>query len=813
MPTPRSTPTRTQPFSSLPRLVTSAVSSSPSSSLSSPGGGGQAGDSVPLLLSSRPATPIQRVPSRQNSLGSLSPSSPSPSAGFPLSPPPRAVRIGGSTRRWALLAGTALLGVILLGSWSAAGVEESEQGGEVGGLRETWRDGWEKVGSWTSWASAGEQDEGGGGGGGLGEVGEKTAEKVGASNKEELVRLEGGEGEEGWPSAAGEEGEAGQVGGKEEPYSEKEEGGPSTTTAAAAPEELEIDEAARMNVLPVPRPPPRDEVVARGKKYLSFENHSGFHNQRKSLVNALTLATLLNRTLLLPPARLGSPIPWGPEVNVRLTHSERCKAGLEHDPIALTSNSPHIGTTECDDPSKWTYVGWEYLVTPRLLEGRELVDRWNSSEEWFFAPLEEGGLGLAEEDVRRFEDPERRSYQIYDSPSTPTDKSGLFASRLELSDLLADERRLLRFGSLFSGARLKLSSEENQKVMIEANENLILQSEGLDGISDEVRDRLGSYVAAHARVGDGVFKNQARPNMLKVFRKLAHNVLGLSNKVIDQLLAEFQPSPPTKGKGGASHKSAPAPKKEGGQGGKGAKEKEKKRVARAFGATTPGGAESQDEVPDILFCDDEEEDDENPLDAFPSFLVSSPSFSLSRRSSLPSFASPSLAKRGPLTPLSPTLHCRSPLHPSSSGPSYLLPLNTPLYIATDSRSPTSDPALAPFFRWFPCVFLLEDFERVSEVNEEGVEGLEELVSGEDAGVGGEGEGGDVKGGKGGNRWTSEWDGQAMAKYLYPFLEAEIAARAVEIVGTPLSTFSGYTAGILHEAYVAQGMVAGWSDDA
>lgn len=416
------------------------------------------------------------------------------------------------------------------------------------------------------------------------------------------------------------------------------------------------------------------------------------------------------------------------------------------------SNSHQIGYGECDDPDKWTYVGWEYLVSPKLLSGRQLVDRWNSSQEWFYESIENGGLGLAPEEVRAFEDPERRSYQFYDSRATKTDGNGLFASRLDIEDLREDESRLLRFGSLFSGARMKLMKEENQRILTEANEHMILESEGLDAISDTVRDLLGSYVSAHARVGDGVFKvrpfsppplpssrltisrvqNQAKPNMQRVFRKLVHNVLGLSNKLVDTLLEEFPLKAP-------SHNAAPAPKKGASKGGK-------RFVARSFGVV-----DSSLLPPSKRDLGDDEEDES---DAFPSYVLLR-SF---RPSHHPSSSSPFLHRRGPSQPLASTLHCRSPLHDLTANPRYA-PLNTPLYIATDSRSPETDVALAPFFRWFPCVFLLNDFSEKGKANNEPVKELVTLVEAQD--------------GEEGNRWTSEWDGQAMAKYLYPFAEAEV----------------------------------------
>jgi len=50
------------------------------------------------------------------------------------------------------------------------------------------------------------------------------------------------------------------------------------------------------------QPNPR---VQPDEKLLSYLPHSGFHNQRIALENALALARLLNRTLLVPPIHFG----------------------------------------------------------------------------------------------------------------------------------------------------------------------------------------------------------------------------------------------------------------------------------------------------------------------------------------------------------------------------------------------------------------------------------------------------------------------------------------------------------------------------
>ncbi|KAF9356503.1 hypothetical protein BGX26_005157 [Mortierella sp. AD094] len=65
-------------------------------------------------------------------------------------------------------------------------------------------------------------------------------------------------------------------------------------------------------------------------KFLTFLPHSGFHNQRTELENALLLAKLLNRTLIMPKVYLGPPMPWlmFSQLHSRLLY--QTKIGLEH---------------------------------------------------------------------------------------------------------------------------------------------------------------------------------------------------------------------------------------------------------------------------------------------------------------------------------------------------------------------------------------------------------------------------------------------------------------------------------------------------
>lgn len=428
--------------------------------------------------------------------------------------------------------------------------------------------------------------------------------------------------------------------------------------------------------------------------------HVAPHAERKSIANALVLATLLNRTLLLPPARLGSTAAWEPELATTTPFMERCKAG----PSFAHANDSDCAASAHSDPERWTYVGWSYLVSEKLLEGRQVVDRWNGSMEWLYEDVAKGGLGLKADDVVSFEDPDRRSYQFYDTRTMPTRLDG-FTRRLEIQDLVEGDMaaaRLLHFGSMFGGGRLKLSKEESLAEQRKVEERIVFEIEKVDGISDEIRDALGSYVGVHLRVGDGIFKvsraapsfasdlltvplqTKARDNMQGVFRKLCKDVFHLKQTQITALLDDSA--------------SRPAPRAF-----------PPRHSRRASHPLRDSAWSLTDDIID------------------PSELDSSPAASTLHRRAVHT-------KRDTPRPLSSTLSCRSALHTTP----HLLPLNMPIYIATDSRHPLTDRNLAPFFHHFPCTFLVTDFAEKNEVNRHPIADLIEMVEG---------------------KWTSDWDGQ------------------------------------------------------
>jgi hypothetical protein len=57
--------------------------------------------------------------------------------------------------------------------------------------------------------------------------------------------------------------------------------------------------------------------VTATQKYLAYLPHSGFHNERVELQNALMLAHLLDRALVVPRVRIGRAMAWAIKPNLQ----------------------------------------------------------------------------------------------------------------------------------------------------------------------------------------------------------------------------------------------------------------------------------------------------------------------------------------------------------------------------------------------------------------------------------------------------------------------------------------------------------------
>ncbi|KAM0753275.1 hypothetical protein T439DRAFT_378973 [Meredithblackwellia eburnea MCA 4105] len=430
--------------------------------------------------------------------------------------------------------------------------------------------------------------------------------------------------------------------------------------------------------------PARDQLDP-DTKYISFLTHSGL-----SLINALTLAKLTNRTLLIPQITLGSAVAWVPPPLLQ-EHIEQAEKTDIHD---CRSTRVEERKAKCGLFWKSRRASWSWLLGPRGLTSRQpLIERYTHDRTWF-----QTALNIQPHEIITMPDPDRRSYRVIDTdePDTPNSLASpyQYSVDLTLDDLREmDHYKLLEFGSLFGGTRLRLRREENWRFYEETKREMRFRDPMLDRFSEVIVDKLGGrgqYVGLHLRLGAhndfvhsmDAFFDEAPQRTEFVFRQLCSEQYGLDDATISSLVA---------------------------------------RNRRIVAAVKPAVRKSQE-----------------------------------------------------LSFITPSLACPSPLYDESDR---LAPLNTPLYIATDTLTPRSDSLVTMFIETFPCVFFLSDFQQTSNFHTEAVPEMEFL-----------------------ERATDE-EGERLRPFLEPFLEGLIVAKSKGVVGTPKSTFSTFVKTILHEAYM------------
>ncbi|EPS94669.1 hypothetical protein FOMPIDRAFT_1079469, partial [Fomitopsis schrenkii] len=383
-------------------------------------------------------------------------------------------------------------------------------------------------------------------------------------------------------------------------------------------------------------------------RYLAYLPHSGFHNQRIAFENALVLSRLLNRTLLVPPVRLGiKPVYYLPFDQLRDVLENSTKVGLEHCKGLRLDGSQDI-PPECMDYHDFTYVPWDWLVNlTDIKQEQRLLPCWNTTD----ARLEQW-LGVYGNDTVFFKDTTRNHFSFLDF--TPSSNLGVTAlsrkylESIQISALARRQEKLLFFGTLMGSSRLHLRDAGNYQLRARIREKMALTNPLLTALAEDVRAALGGqYLGAHVRLGDGLFRENGAENVRLTWWKLVHEVLGFS---VQDTLALERTLVLDAGSSADDDLDSPL-------------------------AMGPGSLVSMTLVPPRI-----------PLD-IPVLRVPHP----------------------PLPPLRPatnlSLACPGTRHLAPA----LAALNTPLFIASDVAAPHADALLARFTRTFPCTFFLSDF--------------------------------------------------------------------------------------------------------
>ncbi|ORX90575.1 hypothetical protein K493DRAFT_317861 [Basidiobolus meristosporus CBS 931.73] len=262
-------------------------------------------------------------------------------------------------------------------------------------------------------------------------------------------------------------------------------------------DQVSLSSPVEQNYSPASLLPQLNETSPDSERFITYLTHSTFHNQRAALENAIILARVLNRSLLVPSAYMGVPYNWEPfDKLYQLEH--KTKKGKEYCSTALVENMP----PECSSYTTWTRVPWSYFYDFSPLDG-------------YVTLYEESEVSFPAADITYIKDSSKLDYKLVDN----VEKAGVgkFERLISIDELKKDSSKLIHFGSLFLAGRIQLFDPELQKAgNFIRSQFITYKNPVIAQISDQIIEKLGgarNYASIHLRSADNTFHKNLDRNV------------------------------------------------------------------------------------------------------------------------------------------------------------------------------------------------------------------------------------------------------------------------------------------------------------
>lgn len=257
------------------------------------------------------------------------------------------------------------------------------------------------------------------------------------------------------------------------------------------------------------------------ERFLAYLPHSGFHNQRIAFENALVLARFLNRTLLVPPIRLGyKPLRYVNFDSLAQFLILSQKDGLRH----CSQVPPYLPLPlECADYFAYTHLSWEWLVNLTEVKAHQrLRHRWNMSSDWIYECLM-----MRDTDVFIIKDSTPYQYRFLDTPTDTSPPNHKYLESIFLPDLALAKHRLIQVGTLFGSSRLRLKNTTNISIRGRIRQSMSFTNPTLVSVAQSISKSIGpTYLGVHLRLGDGPFQAHGGDNTRLIWWRIVHQVFG-----------------------------------------------------------------------------------------------------------------------------------------------------------------------------------------------------------------------------------------------------------------------------------------------
>ena len=264
-----------------------------------------------------------------------------------------------------------------------------------------------------------------------------------------------------------------------------------------------------------------------GERYLAYLPHSGFHNQRIALENALVLARILNRTLLVPPARLGNDVISYHKFDA--LHQLLIHSGKQ----GMMDHCSRVAASRIAPPAEcwgyYTHVSWDWLVDLSTIAAEQpLFHHETFTYPWLENPPRD-------DDTLRVRDQTAYDFRFVDYTPTQDKQTGghpRYLIRYPISTLAASSAQLIQLGTLFGSARLHLTEGENLAARTAIRSRMGFANAHLRTASMAAVSALGgrdAFLAAHVRLSDGPFRALAEQTVRSVWYRLVACTLHQAN--------------------------------------------------------------------------------------------------------------------------------------------------------------------------------------------------------------------------------------------------------------------------------------------
>lgn len=270
-------------------------------------------------------------------------------------------------------------------------------------------------------------------------------------------------------------------------------------------------------------------------RYLAYLPHSGLSNQRIELANALLLAYMLNRTLIIPPAFLGTVFGWMnrdqllDKLEWLTTPKDFQKLCQQPTPGRLSS---YVQRSKCAEYRHFGVIPWTELHDLDLLQS--LGIKFILQETVSMETLKNQLNITNDQDIYIHQDAQLYDWRLYENHTEAVEllynKSNFFdsfAGRRYYKVLLPRHfqrrtEKLVYLGGIFGSTRLNLIDPEHIAVQEKIKKILHYRMDTpLGKTVQSIVDHLGgkgTFMSVHFRTGDNPFRKEV-PQNLQAFLK------------------------------------------------------------------------------------------------------------------------------------------------------------------------------------------------------------------------------------------------------------------------------------------------------